>query len=394
MLTPFANPYTARVNPNQPESSTEVSTAAYAVAENLFKRGPSGRYYAILKRDGKQIWRSLKTTDRRLAERRLTEFAGRADQLRPQNNPHIVFPQLAAQWLDTRRHTLKQSTADRIARGVKAVAPFFAGVSVRNATRRHCDEWLKKRGPDLAPQTFAHELDVMRNVFKHAMDIGLRVDNPAAHIKRKPMHTKRPNVPTREQFRQLLAAIRASDGRPSKQAQAKHCADLVELLAYTGCRLDEARNLRWRDVDFERGVFTVTGGEHGTKNHEQRTPPLNPALCQLLERLRGETNPQPADLVAKARSARMCLDSATERLGLPHFCHHAFRHFWATSAIESEVDIPTVAQMLGHKDGGALLMKTYSHLRQEHAFAAARKINFGTEEPANVVRLESATAAK
>jgi integrase len=382
------------MKPNQPEPSPEVSTALHRVAENLYRREPSGIYYAILKRDGKQIWRSLKTTDRKLAERRLAEFAGRADQLRPQNNPHIGFPQLAAQWLDTRRHTLKQSTADRIARGVKAVAPFFAGVSVRNATRRHCDDWLKRRGPALAPQTFAHELDVLRNVFKHAMDIGLRVDNPAAHIKRKPMHTRRPSVPTREQFRQLLAAIRASDGRPSKQAQARLCADLVELLAYTGCRLDEARNLRWRDVDFERDVFTVTGGEHGTKNHEQRTVPLNTALRQLLERLQSETNPQPADLIAQAKSAKMCLDSATKRLGLPHFCHHAFRHFWATTAIESGGDVPTVAKMLGHKDGGALLMKTYGHLRQEHAFAVARKINFGTEKPANVVSLESATAAK
>ncbi len=233
----------------------------------------------------------------------------------------------------------------------------------------------------------------MRGVFDYAVEIGLRVDNPAAHIRRKPIHSKRPTVPTREQFQQLVAAIRLSDGRADSQAKASDGADLVELLAYSGCRLDEARNLRWRDVDFDRDVITITGGERGTKNHETRTTPMNAALRQLLVRLRPESNPQPDDLIMKIKSARKCIDTATRRLGLPHLSHHTFRHFFATTAIESGGDIPTVAKMLGHKDGGALLMKTYGHLRQEHAFAVAQRINFGAEEPTNVVTLKSGQQA-
>ena len=40
--------------------------------------------------------------------------------------------------------------------------------------------------------------------------------------------------------------------------------------------------------------------------------------------------------------------------------------FIATVCIESGVDIPTVSRWLGHKDGGALAMRTYGHLRREH----------------------------
>ena len=363
------------------------------VAENLYRRESSGAYYAVLKRGGKQIWKALKTPDRKLAERRLADFAGQAANLRPQDNPHIAFPDLAGRWLDTRRHTIKPSTAARAAQCIKMLAPFFAGVSVRNLTRRHCDQWLRERGDELAPQTFAHELDTMRGVFAYAVEIGLRVDNPAAHIERKPIRSQRPTVPTREQFRQLVAAVRESDARPDSQAKAKDGADFVELLAYSGCRLDEARSLRWRDVDFERDVFTVTGGESGTKNHEPRTVPLNDALRQVLARLHAERNPQPGDFIVKTKSARKCLDTATRRLGLPHLTHHALRHFWATTAIESGGDIPTVAKMLGHKDGGALLMKTYGHLRQEHAFAVAKRISFGTEQPVNVVTLKTEASA-
>ena len=65
-------------------------------------------------------------------------------------------------------------------------------------------------------------------------------------------------------------------------------------------------------------------------------------------------------------------------LGAPgaHFRHHDFRHFFATTCIESGVDIPTVSRWLGHKDGGALAMRVYGHLRQEHSFSAAKKVTF------------------
>jgi len=40
------------------------------------------------------------------------------------------------------------------------------------------------------------------------------------------------------------------------------------------------------------------------------------------------------------------------------------------------VDIPTVSRWLGHKDGGALAMSTYGHLRREHSKAMAEKVKF------------------
>jgi hypothetical protein len=40
------------------------------------------------------------------------------------------------------------------------------------------------------------------------------------------------------------------------------------------------------------------------------------------------------------------------------------------------VDIPTVSRWLGHKDGGALAMRVYGHLRQEHSISAIQKVIF------------------
>jgi len=49
---------------------------------------------------------------------------------------------------------------------------------------------------------------------------------------------------------------------------------------------------------------------------------------------------------------------------------------FATRCIESGVDVPTVSRWLGHKDGGALAMKTYGHLRREHSISQAQRVSF------------------
>jgi site-specific recombinase XerD len=61
---------------------------------------------------------------------------------------------------------------------------------------------------------------------------------------------------------------------------------------------------------------------------------------------------------------------------MPKYHAHLFRHFFASNAVETGVDFMTVAGWLGHRDGGALLAKTYSHLRAEHSVEMAKRITF------------------
>ena len=74
--------------------------------------------------------------------------------------------------------------------------------------------------------------------------------------------------------------------------------------------------------------------------------------------------------------AQGAIESATNKLGLSRITHHDLRHLFATIWIESGVDIPTVSRWLGHKDGGALAMKTYGHLRREDSVAQAQRVSF------------------
>lgn len=348
----------------------------HRVAENLYRLETSGGYYGLVKRGDKQFRRSLKTKDRKLAERRLNELRAQVGQLKIAEEARLSFEQVAERWMQATGHTVKESTRRRRKSCIQNLTPFFAGVSIRNINSQHCERWLTERAAKIAPQTMANELNVLRPIFAYAVRSGLMLANPAADIRRRKAVTKPIIVPTREQFRRLVETIRQSDGRLDSQQKAKPGADLVELLAYSGCRIAEAGALTWADVDFEAGALTITGGDTGTKNYERRTIPMTGALRALLLRLKEERQPQPADRVSPTSKAKTCLITACRRLSYPHFTHHDFRHFFATTCIESGVDIPTVSRWLGHKDGGALAMRVYGHLRQEHSFAAVKKVEF------------------
>lgn len=51
------------------------------------------------------------------------------------------------------------------------------------------------------------------------------------------------------------------------------------------------------------------------------------------------------------------------------------------------MDIPTVSRWLGHKDGGALAMKVYGHLREEHSFSMIKRVAFTKSSVENVLEM-------
>lgn len=378
-----------KMSTQSPSKPAVAQSVFHKVAENLYRLESSGGYYALLKRGGKQFRRSLKTKDRKLADRRLSELRAKVGGLRISADAKLTFAQAGKMWLEADKHALSTSTVKRREMYIKGLLPYFQDIPIRNVTDQDCDRWVKERGAILASETFVHELDVLKAVFDFALNRGLLLSNPARHIRRRKIVSKRIVVPSLDQFARLISAIRLSDGRKDSQEKAKDGADLVEFLAYSGARIGEVtgggdakekRPLLWSDVDFERGTAFLPG----TKTEAApRTIPMSDRLRELLLRLKAEKNPQPEDRIVAIKSARKCLQTACKKLSLPAFTHHDFRHFFATTCIESGVDIPTVSRWLGHKDGGALAMKRYGHLRQEHSFAMIKRVNF--DKPANII---------
>jgi len=249
----------------------------------------------------------------------------------------------------------------------------LADLDVEKIDENACQEWASKYLKEYSATRFNGTLSVLRSILAIAVKAGARYGNPALQVKRAKVKPKKLHLPSRKKFLELVRTIESAHGRFSKD-----CADFVRFLAFTGCRKNEAKNVTWGDIDFKKGTIQVRGDEvTGTKNGDPRPVYFFPELKALLQRLK-EKVPQAksTDKVLRVSEAQKAIDRAAKLVGIARITHHDLRHLYATTLIEHGTDIPTVARMLGHKDGGALAMKTYGHLRDEHAKKSIRKVRF------------------
>ena len=346
------------------------------VGQNLY-RTASGRYYLLVKRGGKQFRRSLRTTDAALAKRRLREFQDKASRLAGDSGDRAIrFEDLCERWLASRKPELKASSYYRRVVAVRGLGKVFDGTVVRSIGNSEIEKWKSRRGAELSARSWNIELETLKQILEYARNsLRIILDNPAAELTRKKQRKSVVRIPTKDQFRTLVAELR-NGHRSTGEA-----ADLVEFMAYSGTRRGEAIEVTWRDVNWSRDSVVITGGLTGTKNHEARSIPLFQPLRRLLESMcqAQGVDKSSAGQLFSINCARLQIVRACQRLRLARFGHHTMRHFFCSNAIEAGCDFKVISDWLGHKDGGVLVAQTYGHLRNEHSTAMAKLITFDSE---------------
>ena len=255
---------------------------------------------------------------------------------------------------------------------MEGLKPFFEAIQVRSIGVTEIERWKKQRGAHIAARTHNIELETLSLMFRYAMRRGIILENPCDGFKRRKEIQRQVETLSREQFSELIREL-----RNSSKAVSSGAADMIEFLAYSGLRIGEARQIRWNDVNCRQNTIWVSGGETGTKSHRERSITIYPNLRNLLERIGSRNSQRSSDSrLFEIRSPRKALDLACKRLGFPRFRVHSLRHFFATNAMEEGVNFRTLANWLGHADGGILVSKTYGHLRQEFSDEAAKKMTF------------------
>jgi integrase len=366
---------------------------------NLVRYGPSGTYFARVRVRGKLKRQTLKTDVFSVAQLRLADFVKDLRQQAESQNASargkMTFGDALAIYekeLDGSQH-LKYTAKLYRTKTIKALLkswPDLKSTDVRKISASDCLQWASRFALEFSPSVFNNTVGTLRQVIKIAIRAGARYGNPAEEIKKVKVRQKVLILPEHQEFVNLISSVRNGGGRFSEAA-----ADLIEFLAYSGARKGEAARVFGCDCDLVGGKVMIKGdAETGTKNWETRSVPMIPDLRQLLERLKSASGEKWLDSpVMSVRECQKSIDSACEKLSLKRFTHHDLRHLFATRCIESGVDIPTVAKWLGHKDGGALAMKTYGHLRNEHSQEMAKKVSFGAK-PATLPAKTEETSAK
>jgi integrase len=282
---------------------------------------------------------------------------------------------------------LRPATKSRREIAVKAVLKTWRDLPLRDARRvtpTDCRQWAasalrngtgfvapkaKTVRKGMSPSSFNKCVDTLRAIFEIAREHGMAYQNPLEGVSKARMRQKRLELPSVAQFHAIVKSVAEAGAR-----QSKDCTDLVRFLAFSGARISEANAVRWRDFDAEKGRLAFAGTKSASS---ERVIPIFPSLAALLKEIRARRGNESADApILRVRECKGALRSACIAAGVKPITHHDLRHLFATRCIESGVDIPTVSRWLGHADGGALAMRTYGHLRQEHSTAQAAKVHF------------------
>ncbi len=232
-------------------------------------------------------------------------------------------------------------------------------------------------GAGLAINSVNLVITVLKSSFKTAAANGLCEKSPAEHIVRP--RPKEKKIYSFTQYEQKLIENHIlSCGLDRMRG--------VILCLYSGLRIGELLALEWSDIDFEKGLihvtktcydgrdengnFKVVTGSPKTFSSTRSIPPP-PQLLPLLRKMR-DTSPGKfvvSDKLGRqlsCRSYQKSFELLQKRINItPYHNFHSLRHTFATRALESGMDVKTLADILGHKNP-TVTLKRYAHSMLEH----------------------------
>src|SRR5205814_3113432 len=249
---------------------------------------------------GKEVWKSLRTSHLSVAQAKLAEFLKEHRKRTSNGNGEVsakmTFGEAATTHLRNLDDNLsiKPRTRDYWREVLLALGKSWPGLNetqVRKIGQSDCKKWARAYAKTASPTRYNNTVAILRHVLSVSIEAGVIYSNPAVVVKRAAVRSKQISLPTTKKFNAMIAEMQAGHSRDSI-----NCADLAAGLAFTGCRIGEAREIAWRDVDFDAGEIVVRGAAPtGTKNWWLRRVPCITESLALFQRMRTERSRESLD---------------------------------------------------------------------------------------------------
>jgi integrase len=162
--------------------------------------------------------------------------------------------------------------------------------------------------------------------------------NPCQSVKRFALDNERVRYLTEDEEQWLFEAM--GDNQQLK--------DIVTVALHTGMRRGEIFNLKWFDLDFDRGLIQV----RKTKTKLNRVVPMNAKVREVLNQ-QGRTREfvfTSLKTGERLKDVKKAFNTARVEAGIPDFQLRDLRHSCATRLSDRGEELVTVAEILGHTD--------------------------------------------
>lgn len=241
----------------------------------LYKRGST--YWGRAQREGREYRFSLRTPDKRVAEKRLRQWLDEMDAQAWGDKPPRPWSMVWERFMREHFPTIKRTSATRYAVSLKNLSKVLDGKNIQQVTTALLSEFeTLRRSEGATAPTIRRDLACLSCILSYCeewewIDDGKNIV-PAYMRRRRRKGLKEAQGRTRylsEDEESLLLA-----------AASEPCRTALILSIETGLRDQELMSLRWDQIDFKNGTIRLTK----TKSGKERFAPLAHKSAQLLER--------------------------------------------------------------------------------------------------------------
>jgi integrase len=192
-------------------------------------------------------------------------------------------------------------------------------------------------------------------------------DNPCEKAVVQKTDNQRTRFLTLDEVRALGAACDAlqADGVNAK------ALNITRLWALTGCRRQEIAELKWHEIDFERGLLILDDTKTG-----KSVRPLADAAVRLLK---GIDRQEDSDFVFPAdrgeghfQGTKTIWPKIVKKAGLVGVTPHTLRHTMGATATSSGEALALTGAILGHANMRSTMI--YAHVQHDPSRRAANRV--------------------
>ncbi|NQU94795.1 MAG: site-specific integrase [Candidatus Omnitrophica bacterium] len=317
-------------------------------------------YYAHGKRKREKIGPSRKLAESVLAKRKLAMAENRFLDIKKASK--TTFYELCDLYIELHAKPNKRDWRRSDLLHQRRSKEFFGNARLHTITQEQVEQYKAKRLSSVSPATVNRELSSLKHMFNKAIEWGKVEINPAHRVKKLRENNARLRYLEKEEIKTLIDNSNAT------------LQPVLVVAVSTGMRRGEILNLKWRDIDINKGIIYVLR----TKNHEAREVPMCDTVKQIFIKTEKRPN-SPFIFCRKNGKPYGKLDKsflqALNKSGILNFRFHDLRHTFASQFMMAGGELNTLRELLGHKDIKMTLR--YSHLSRDHKRRAME--NFGLQ---------------
>ena len=220
-----------------------------------------------------------------------------------------------------------------------------------------------------------HHVKLVRRMLNLAIEWDLLERNPLKGIPLFNQDNKVEHYLNEEQLERLLTVLRDDENR--------NICRIAMFLLSTGCRLNEALQGTWTQIDRRNRVWRIPA--LNSKSKRMRSVPLNDSALHVLDQLDTEGVFEHIFINHVTRKPYANVYKVWTRIrakaALPHLRLHDLRHGFASLLISNGRTLYEVQQILGHSDPKVTMR--YAHLSSKALQEAASSGSVIVKAPAN-----------